>query len=88
MSAISEVSHFLSINIWILTKRSVVKSKVRDTVPVVWVFKSKEEADSLIFLKSINLVKRYMQVPGIYFTESFSPVAPDTSTSILIGWTR
>ena len=47
-------------------------------------FKSKEEADGLISLKSINVVKGYMQVPGVDFIESFSPVASDASTRILI----
>ena len=28
-----------------------------------------------------------MQVPGVYFTESFSPFASENSTSILIGLT-
>ena len=60
MSAISEVNNFLSIKAWIPTKRSVVKSKIREPIPVKWVFKSKEKADGLIRLKSINLVKGYM----------------------------
>ena len=45
---------------WIMTKRSVVKAKGRNTVPVKWVFKSKEEAYELIRLKSRNVVKGYM----------------------------
>ena len=28
-----------------------------------------------------------MQVPGVYYTDSFSPVATDMSTIILIGLT-
>ena len=46
--------------------------------------KIKEEAGGLICLKSINVVKGCMQVLGVDFTESFSPVASDTSTRILI----
>ena len=60
MSTISEVKEFLSRKAWILTKRSVVKAKDRNTVPVKWVFKSKEEAYGLICLKSRNVVKGYM----------------------------
>ena len=52
---------------------------------MIWVFKSKEEPDGLIHLKSRNVVKLYMQVPGVDFTGSFSSVATDTSTIILIG---
>ena len=68
-------------------KRSVVKEKGRKSVLVKWVFKNKEEADSLICLKLRNVVKGYMQFPGVEFTDSFSLVASDTSTSILIGFT-
>ena len=78
ISAISEVKTFLSRKSWIPTKRSVVKDKSRKPVPVKWVFKSKEEADGLIRLKLRNVVKGYMQVLGVAFTESFSPVASDT----------
>ena len=52
-----------------------------------WAFKSKEYPDGLIRLKSINLVKGYMQVPGVDYIESFSLVSTDTSTRILIGLT-
>ena len=68
ISEISEVNHFLSRKAWIPTKISVVKSKGRKPVPVKWVFKSKEEADGLIILELINLVKGYMQVPVVDFT--------------------
>ena len=87
MSAISEVNNFMSRNYWITKKRSVVKSKGRNPVPFKWVFKSKEEDDGLIHMNSRNVVKGYMQVPGFYFTGSFSPVASDNSTRILIGLT-
>ena len=52
-----------------------MKEKVRKSVPVKWVFKSKEEPSELIRPNPINMVKGYMQVPGVDFTESFSPVA-------------
>ena len=38
-------------------------------------------------MKSINVVKGYMQVLIIDSTESLSPVVSDTSTRILIGLT-
>ena len=65
MSVISEVNNSLSRKAWIPTIRSAVKAKRRNPVPVKWVFKSKEEDDGLIFLKSRNVVKGYMQVPGV-----------------------
>ena len=87
ISAISEVNNFLSSKAWIETKRSVVKVKDRNPVPIKWVFNITEESDGLIFLKSRNVVNGYMQVPGVDFIGSFSPVASDTSTRILIGMT-
>ena len=72
MSAISELNHFLSRKAWIPKKRIVVKAKGINPVPFKWVFKNKEEADGLVCLKSINVVKVYVQVPGVDFTESFS----------------
>ena len=78
MSETSEVNNFLSRKSWITMKRMVMKSKDRNPVHVKWVFKSKREPDELICLKSINVVKGYMQVPGVDFTESFLPVVSDT----------
>ena len=64
-----------------------MKEKGIKPVPVKWLFKSKVEPDRLILMNSINVVKRYMQVPGVDFIDSFSPVASDTSTRIMVGLT-
>ena len=87
MSAISEMNNFLTCKASILTKRSAVETRGRNTVPVKWVFKSKEEADSLIRLNLRNVVKGYMQVTGFAFIELFYPVASETSTRVPIGFT-
>ena len=71
MSVITELNHILSRNTWITTKRSVVIGKGRKPVPIEWVLKSMEEPDRLIRLKSRNLVKGYLQVPVVDYTESF-----------------
>ena len=84
MSDISEVNIFLSRKACILTKIGVLKEKGRNTVPFKWLFKSKEEADILICLKSINVVKGYMKFPGFEFKESLYPAASENSTIILI----
>ena len=86
-SVIPEVNNFLSMKLWIMTKRRIVKAKGIKPVPGKWVFKSKEEPNELVHLNSIKLVKGYMQVPGVDFTESFSLVISYTSTSIMIGIT-
>ena len=87
MSAISVANNFLPRKLWITTKRSVVKAKVINPVPVKWVFKRKEDPDRLIILKYRNVVKGYMHIPGVDVTESFLSVTSDTLTSILIGMT-
>ena len=87
MSAISEVKHFLSIKAQITITKIILKAKGINPVPVKCVFNSEEETDGLIRLKPRNLVKGYMQVPGVEYTESFSPVATNLSTRILIGLT-
>ena len=84
---IFEVNVFVSRKAWIPIKISIVKSKGRNPVPAKGVFNSKEETGWLIRMKSRNLVKGYMQVPGVDYTESFSPNATNTSTSIMIGLT-
>ena len=70
-----------------MTNTSAVKAKVRKPVYIKWIFKSKEEADGLIRLKSRNIVNGYMQVPVVDYTESLSPFTSETSTRILIGLT-
>ena len=68
MYAISEVNFFLSRKAWILTNIRVVKAKGRNKTFIKWVFNIKEDADGLICMKSRNLVKGYMQVPGVDLT--------------------
>ena len=68
-----------------MTKRSAVKAKGKKTVPFKWVLKSKEEADGLFRLKSMNAVKGYMQVSVVDLKYSFYPVLLYTSTRTLIG---
>ena len=85
MSAIPEAIFFCQERPGFQQRETFVKAKGRKPVPVKWVFKSMEEAEGFIFLKSRNVVKVYMQVPLVEFKKSFYPVASDTSTRILIG---
>ena len=59
-------------------EKRAVKYTSRKPVPIKWVFNSKEEVDGLIFLNPRNVVNRYMQVPGVDFTESFLSIASYT----------
>ena len=60
MSIISEENNFLSIMAWITTEVSILRAEGRNPVPFKWLLNSKEDADGLISMKSINLVKEYM----------------------------
>ena len=42
-----------------------------------WVFKKKVETDRSVCYKVCVVVKGYIQVPGVDFTNSFAPVATD-----------
>ena len=85
LSMIAEINNFLYRDAWIPTKLAKVRAKGRKPIPVKWVFKTKLEPDGCERLKSRIVSKSFMQVPGVDFTEKFSPVATDTSTRIIIG---
>ena len=86
-SMISEVNNFLYRDAWMPRNLAKVRKKVRKPIPTKWVFKTKLEANGTERLKSRIVTKGYLQVPGVDFTEKFSPVATDTSTRIIIGLT-
>ena len=49
----------------------------RKLVPTKLVFKKKDEIDGSIRYKTRNVTLGFMMVPGVDFTERFSPVATD-----------
>ena len=87
LSMIAEVNNFLYRKAWIPRKLAEVRDKGRKPIPVKWVFKTKLEPDGSERLKSRIITKGYLQVPEVDFTESFSPVAMDCSTRIIVGVT-
>ncbi len=76
--------NFINRDTWTKIERSVIRKLARKPVPVKWIFKVKEEHHGGIRYKSSVVVKGYMQIPGVDFTESFSPVATDTSIWMMI----
>ena len=84
LSAIAEVNNFLYRKAWTPVKLSEVRKLGRKVIGVKWVFKTKSEWTGDLRLKSRIVTLGYMQVPGVDFTEKFSPVANDTSTRIII----
>ena len=50
-----------------------------------WVFKINQEQDGTSQYKARIVVRGFMQIPGINFTENFLPVVCKTSIHMLIG---
>ena len=53
---------------------------------VKWVLKTKHEQDGSIRYKARLVVRKFNQIPGVDYNESFSPVATETSIYALIGF--
>jgi Reverse transcriptase (RNA-dependent DNA polymerase) len=50
-----------------------------------WIFKEKINPDGTIKYKARCVLRGFMQIPGVDYTESFAPVAPDSGIRIVIG---
>ena len=81
-SACKEIENFLRRSVWHRYPRENLKD--RKPIGVRWVFKIKNEHDGTVRLKSRIVVKGFSQVPGVDYTESFSPVANDTTIRICV----
>ena len=49
-----------------------------------WVFKKENEPDGSTRFKSCIVSKGYMQIPGVDYTEKFTPIASDTTTRMIL----
>lgn len=78
-SATSEFNNFISRKAWKFVPRKEVKEKGRKLIPTKLVFKKKDEIDGSIRFKTRDVTLGFMMIPGVDFTESFSPVATDAS---------
>ena len=83
----SEINNFINRNVWVPTKLEKVRKLGRKPIPVKWVFKIKDEASGDKRLKCRAVVKGFHMIPGVDYTEKFSPVTTDTSTRIMLGLT-
>jgi hypothetical protein len=86
-SAIQELKNFYSRDSWETVPRQQAHDMGKNIIGSKWVFKKKIEADGSIRYKSRVVSKGYMQIPGIDYTERYSPVATDSSTRLLIAMT-
>ena len=85
-SAIAEINNFLKRNSWKFVLRDyVVNILKRKEIATKWVFKIKSEPDYSLRYKSRVVTKGYMQIPGVDYTEKFSPVAQPTSVRAILA---
>ena len=83
----SEVMNFIKRKSW---KYVSVKEPIqagRKLIPCKWVFKIKNEQDGSKRYKSRLCVKGFHQIPGVDYTESFSPVATEVTIQTLMLYT-
>ena len=74
----NEIENFLKRKVWTPTDLTKL-SPAQKPIKVKWVFKKKDEQDGSIRFKARLVVKGFVQIPGIDFTNTHSPVAQDSS---------
>ena len=84
-SMTSEFNNFLSRGAWEFVDRSSVYEQDRKLIPTKLVFKKKDEIDGSIRFKTRDVTLGFMMIPGVDFTERFSPVATDEALRLQIA---
>lgn len=79
-----EIENFVKRKAWTPTQLSNLKPGQKP-IKVKWVFKKKHEQDGSTRYKARLVVKGYVQVPGIDFTQTHSPVAQDSSIRMTLA---
>jgi hypothetical protein len=74
----------LNRKVWTPAKLEKLRNGQRP-IKIKWVFKKKNEQGGSIRYKGRIVVKRFVQLPGIDFTPTHSPVAKDGSIKIVLG---
>ena len=87
----SELDNFEKRKVWKQVHGSTL-AKGRKALHTRWIFRIKKDTEGNQVYKAHLVVKGYEQIPGVDFTESFSPVAGDTTirtvlaTAMYLGW--
>lgn len=81
----NEVMNFIKRGSWRKKLRSEVQEEGRKIIGTKWVYKKKDEQDGSVRYKGRIVSLGYMQIPGVDYTQSFSPVGNDSSVRIIIG---
>ena len=83
-SAELEINNFMKRGSQEKVSREEDKSEGIKIIPYKWVFKIKHELDNMVRYKTKLCVKGFHEVPGVDYTESFSPVANTSTISTLL----
>ena len=83
----NEVENFIKRKSWKYVEVDEPNKLGRKLIPCKWVFKIKDEQDGSKRYKSRLCVKGFHQIPGVDYTESFSPVATESTIQILLVYT-
>ena len=83
----SEIQNFRKRQAWKSVSRERAASLGKKIIGSKWVFKKKQEQNGTTRFKARVVTKGYMQNPGVDYTESFSPVASDTSVRAIFAIT-
>ncbi|GAX17144.1 hypothetical protein FisN_UnNu082, partial [Fistulifera solaris] len=78
-----EIENFLKRKAWKKELRKKMKAKGRKPVSSKWIFKKKNEVTGLRF-KARVCARGFVQIPGVDFNLSHSPVASDTSVRMVL----
>jgi hypothetical protein len=84
-SVSGEIMNFLKRDAWKKVPMKQVLAEGRKPTPTKIIFKVKSEQNGTKKCKTRIVTKGFMQIPGVDFTESFSPVATDASIRITFG---
>ena len=87
MSTISEFNNFLKRGAWKLVPKKYIVKEGRKVVPTKLVFKKKDEADGTTRFKTRCVTLGFMMIPGVDYSEKFSPVATDEARHLQIALT-
>lgn len=79
-----ELENFIKRKVWTPTKLTTLREGQKP-IKVKWVFKKKQEQDGSTRCKGRIVVKGYVQIPGVDFTNTHSPVAQDSSIKVTLA---
>jgi hypothetical protein len=79
-----EIENFIKRDAWKMVPRKQMKERGRKPVTPKWIFKKKKEATGIRF-KARTCARGFVQIPGVDFTLSHSPVASDMSVRMVLA---